>query len=274
MDVAILGVGAVGRQYADACVRGGLTVSFCDSDANTVVDAVESLDAGNDTRIDGTTDVPAAVADVEVVIETRSGDRERARERLAEIEDHAREDALLAITVEDDSMTALGVGLREPDRLVGLHSAAPLGVGDPIEVVVAELTGQDAARAAESFVADLGWTPLRVRDAPGLVSRRLRLSLQAEAIRLYEQGVADPSTIDETMVTADGHDVGPLELTDRQGLDAVLDALESLAEELGPRYDPPRLLREKVAADQLGRESGEGFYDWGDGEPTDPADEA
>jgi 3-hydroxybutyryl-CoA dehydrogenase len=273
MDVAILGVEGVGRQYASACTRAGLVVSLCGSDANAVVDAVESLGASGDSRVDGTTDVPAAVTDADAVIETRPGDPETCRKRLAEIEDHAPDDALLAVTVENRSMTSLGVGLREPDRLVGLHSAAPIGVGDPIEVVVAELTGQEAARAAEAFVAELGWAPLRVRDAPGFVSGRLRLALQAEAIRLYEGGVADPSTIDKAMVTADGHDAGPLELSDRQGLDAVLDALETLAETVGSRYDPPQLLREKVAADQLGRESGEGFYEWENGEPTGPADE-
>jgi len=259
MDVVILGVGPVGRQFAHACTGGGFTVTLCGTDANDVLDAVDSLSSPD---ADGTTDVGAAVDDADVVVETRSATVETARERLADVEDAAPADAQLLVTVESTAVTSLAVALREPERLVGLHSAAPIEWNGPIEVIVPEGASAQQVEAAESFVESLGWQPLRVQDAPGLVSDRLRLAQQAEAIRAYEHGVADAATIDRTLTVADGHDIGPLELADRQGLDTVLEALERLAEDFGPRYEPPAVLVEKVEAGELGRARGEGFYDW------------
>lgn len=269
MDVTILGVGSAGSQFAHACANGGLSVTVCETDANAVLDTVDSLSAA---EADGTTDTRSAVENADVVVETRSdADVERTRERLADVEDWAPEDALLAVVVSTTTVTTLSVALREPERLIGLHSSGPLEVAGPIEVVTVDGTDERAVATAIEFVERLGWRALHVRDGHGFVADRLRLALQAEAIRLYEQGVADPATIDATM-TAAGHETGPLELADRQGLDAVLAALERLAAEVGPRYDPPPALVEKVEAGQLGRGRGQGFYTWEDGHPTISSD--
>jgi 3-hydroxybutyryl-CoA dehydrogenase len=267
MHVVILGVGPAGRTLADACASAGFTITLSGADANAVLDAVDSLPT---TDADGTTDVEAAVEDAAVVVETRLGDVETARERLADVEDAAPTDAQLLVVVESTAVTSLAVALRDPERLVGLHAASPTAWGDPIEVVVPEGAGEDWIAAAESFVEQLGWQLLRVRDAPGLVAERLRAGQQAAAIRALQQGIADLATIDLTMTAADGHDVGPLELADRQGLDTVLETLERLAADLGPQYDPPALLLEKVERGELGRKRGEGFYEWTDGEPERP----
>jgi 3-hydroxybutyryl-CoA dehydrogenase len=89
---------------------------------------------------------------------------------------------------------------------------------------------------------------------------------------MVEQGVADPAAIDRAMVEGYDFPVGPLELTDRVGLDVRLDILEYLREELGERFRPPALLKRKVRAGKLGRKSGEGFYRWADGERVDGAE--
>lgn len=259
MDVVILGVGPTGRTFAQACTGDDFTVTLCGADANAVLDAVDSLSAG---EADGTTDVEAAVEGATVVVETRSADVDTVRERLASVEDAAPDDAQLLVTVESTSVTSLAVALREPERLVGLHAASPGEWADLLEVVVPEGASELHVDAAESFVERLGWQAVRVHDAPGFVSDRLRLALQAEAIRLYEQGVADAGEIDRTMTVADGHDIGPLELADRQGLDTVLSGLQRLTDDIGPRYEPPELLAELVEAGKLGRARGEGFYDW------------
>jgi 3-hydroxybutyryl-CoA dehydrogenase len=269
MHVVILGVGPAGRELADACATAGFAITCSGADANAVLDVVDSLPT---TDADGTTDVDAAVEAADVVVETRSADVDTTRERLADVEDAAPGDAQLLVVVESTAVTSLAVALRDPERLVGLHTAAATGWGDPIEVVVPEGASEDAVAAAESFVERLGWHPLRVRDAPGLVAERLRAAQQVAAIRALQQGVADPATIDRTVTAADGHDIGPLELADRQGLDTVLETLERLAADLGPEYDPPALLVETVERGKTGRTHGEGFYEWVDGEPERPAE--
>lgn len=270
MDVAILGVDPPGRRYARACAAAGFAVTVCDEDANAVLDAVDSLSSD---AADGTTGVRSAVDGADVVVETRSFELDTARERLAEVEDGAPADALLAIVVDTATVTSLSVALRDPYRLVGLHDAAPTGGRGPVEVVVADRTDESTVTDAVRFVEQLGLVPLRVRDGPGFASDRLRLALQAEAMRLYDQGVASPGTIDETMTVADGHDIGPLELADRQGLDTVEAALERLAAELGPQFEPPGVLSEKIDAGELGRARGTGFYRWENGDIVGPSDD-
>ncbi|MGN6204433.1 3-hydroxyacyl-CoA dehydrogenase family protein, partial [Humibacter sp.] len=100
---------------------------------------------------------------------------------------------------------------------------------------------------------------------------RLGVLLGLEAIRMVEDGVATPEDIDTAMTLGYKHPVGPLRLTDIVGLDVRLDIAEYLARELGPRFEPPELLRRMVAEGLLGRKSGRGFYDWTEGDaPSAP----
>lgn len=270
MDVVILGVGSTARALARACTDHGFAVTLCGADANAVLDAVDALSSPD---ADGTTDLTGAVDDADAVVETRTAEVDPTRERLADVEDTAPEEAQLLVTVESTAVTSLAVALREPGRLVGLHAAAPTGWDGPIEVIEPEGASEPRVEAAESFVERLGWQPLRVRDGPGFVADRLRLAQQVEAIRALEQGIADPATIDRTMALSDGHDVGPLELADRQGLDTLRAALERLATDLGPHFEPPAPLLDRIEDGRLGKASGGGFYEWEGGQPVTPTDE-
>lgn len=116
--------------------------------------------------------------------------------------------------------------------------------------------------AAQGCVADLGRTGITVRDSPGFASSRLGVMLALEAMRMLEEGVASAADIDTAMVLGYRHPVGPLRTTDIVGLDVRLDIADHLATELGPRFEPPHLLRDKVAKGELGRKSGQGFYAW------------
>jgi 3-hydroxybutyryl-CoA dehydrogenase len=108
----------------------------------------------------------------------------------------------------------------------------------------------------------MGKEPIDVRDAPGFASSRLGLAIGLEAIRMLEAGVASAEDIDKAMTLGYGFPMGPLRLTDLVGLDVRLAIAEHLARELGPRFEPPQLLRDKVARGELGKKSGKGFYPW------------
>ena len=113
---------------------------------------------------------------------------------------------------------------------------------------------------ASGWVRALGKTDVVVKDSPGFASSRLGVLLGLEAIRLLEEGVADAEAIDTAMELGYGHPMGPLRSTDLVGLDVRLAIAEYLQRALGPRFTPPPLLRDKVAAGELGRKTGRGFY--------------
>lgn len=283
MDVAVLGARDAARQVTHLCASSGYDVHLHAHDATAVMDAVDAVEGrlgggptagGGDTashdRIEGTTGLEAAVAGAALVVDTTTTDAAALQKRFADVEDHTARETLIATSQPSVSVTAAGAGLRHPDRALGLGFHRPLA--DPlVEIVLAEQTTQGAADRAGEFVTGLDATAVRVRDAPGQATTRLGLALEVEAMRLVDAGVAGVAAVDRTLVAGYDHAVGPLEQADRAGLADRLDTLGRLADALGPRFDPPEILTDRVAAGATGRDAGEGFYHWEDGHPTEPA---
>ena len=286
MDVAVLGAGERGRAIARVCARGGVTVSLHADDATAVMDSVDiverrldaAVDAGellpderDDTvdRLEATTDLEGALADVDVVIEATERDEARLQGRFAEIEELLDRDAVVATSNPAVSLTRVAAGLRYPDRALGLHFHRPLET-TLVEIVVAEQTQGGTVERAERFLSDIDQSPVVVRDTPGIASTRLALTVEREAMQMVEDGVAGIEAVDDVLDL--GYDSErPLERADRAGLDARLETLETLAAEVGPRFEPPSLLVDLVVDGKTGLDAGEGFYRWDGGDPVEPA---
>jgi len=273
MHVAVLGAVSAGQALAEVCVRAGHDVSLHDDDANAVMDGIDAVEARLDDtpdRLDGTTGLEAAVADAEIVVETVSEDATALQEAFAAVESHAAREALIVTTAPAVSVTAAAAGLRHPDRAVGFRfrnlQEVPL-----VEVVVADQTTAETCERAVSFVTGLDRSPVVIRDAPGAAATRLALALEVEAVRLVSEGVAGVEEADESLRLGYDYPMGPLEQADRAGLGDRLGTLEQLTEAFGERFEPPALLRERVADGKTGAATGEGFYLWEDGKPTEPA---
>ncbi|MFB6161674.1 MAG: 3-hydroxyacyl-CoA dehydrogenase family protein [Haloferacaceae archaeon] len=283
MQVAVLGAGTMGRGIAQVAATAGHDVAVRDVDRERVDDGIagiratlrEGVERGKVTeseraatldRIAGTTDLADAVADADLVVEAVPEDRDLKREVFREVEAAASDDAVLATNTSSIPVTGIASVLDRPERAVGLHFFNPVHLMGLVEVVVGERTSEATRTAAESFVDDVDKTAVVVRDSPGFASSRLGVALGTEAMRMVEEGVADPRDIDAAMELGYNHPMGPLELTDVVGLDVRLDVLEHLREELGERFRPPQVLKRKVRAGKLGRKTGEGFYVWEDDE--------
>lgn len=286
MDVAVLGGGATGRSIAQLCAVAGHAVSLHDETAAAAMDGIDTIERRLDEAVDAgecdagtrasavenlqaTTGLEAAVADADVVFETATAAADTLQKRLAEIEEHAERETLVVATT-DVAVTAAAAGLRHPDRAVGMRFQDSLE-RPLVEVVAAEQTSRAACERATAFVEGLDRSPVVVRDAPGAVATRAVLALEAEAMRLVDEGVAGVEAVDEALRLGHDHPVGPLESADRAGLENRLETLERLRSELGERFDPPGVLRELVAAGSTGMAAGDGFYTWEDGKPTEPA---
>jgi 3-hydroxybutyryl-CoA dehydrogenase len=214
------------------------------------------------TVVPGVADLPAGA---DLVIEAVPEDAALKIGVLAAAENVVGDSAVLASNTSSLSITELGAALRNPGRFLGMHFFNPVPASSLVEIVRSPATTDDTLAAVRSWVAQLGKSEVLVNDAPGFATSRLGVCLGLEAIRMVEEGVADPADIDRAMELGYRHPMGPLRSTDLVGLDVRLAIAEHLAATLGDRFSPPKLLRDKVARGELGRKTGQGFYDWKEG---------
>jgi 3-hydroxybutyryl-CoA dehydrogenase len=216
-------------------------------------------------RIRAEPEIRAAVSDADIVIEAVVEDLGIKQRLFAEVERAAPTGALLASNTSSLSIAQIASGLRQPERLVGMHFFNPVHIMKLVEVVTHGPGSRPAAERAADFARQLGKEPIVVRDSPGFASSRLGVVLGLEAMRMLEQEVASAEDIDKAMELGYNHPMGPLKLTDLVGLDVRLAIAEYLHATLGkPQYEPPKILKEKVKKGELGKKSGKGFYTWSD----------
>lgn len=275
--VGVLGGGRMGAGIAHAFCTAGASVVVVERDeqaANAAYERVASNLAKSVER--GTTDesLDALVARLSVstdyadfagsglVVEAVPEDFDLKATALQAVEEQLDADAWLASNTSSLSVSELAEKLQRPERFCGLHFFNPVPASTLIEVVLGKQTSDELAEAARTWVADLGKTPVVVNDAPGFASSRLGVAIALEAMRMVEEGVASAEDIDAAMVLGYKHPTGPLKTTDIVGLDVRLGIAEYLASTLGPRFEPPQILRDKVARGELGRKTGKGFFDW------------
>ncbi|MBL7261723.1 3-hydroxyacyl-CoA dehydrogenase family protein [Paractinoplanes lichenicola] len=276
--VAVIGGGRMGAGIAQVFAVAGSMVGLVERDpaaaaaardrvAMGLLRAAEKgvLDESADAvleRLRLVDDVSGLSPDTDLVVEAVPEDAALKVKVLAAAERVLGEQTVLASNTSSLSITGLADGLRRPERFVGMHFFNPVPASKLVEIVTSSLTGDAAREAARSWVAGLGKSEVVVRDSPGFATSRLGVLLGLEAIRMLEEGVADAASIDRAMELGYRHPMGPLRSTDLVGLDVRLAIAEHLHRELGERFAPPRLLRDKVARGELGRKAGQGFFSW------------
>lgn len=275
--VGVVGGGRMGVGIAHTFLLAGATVTILERDAATALQARDALDDAVARSVErGTTmssqselterrSTTESVMDLTgsgLVIEAVPEDLELKAATLRRVEAQLADDAWIASNTSSLSIDTLANSLARPDRFFGLHFFNPVPSSTLVEIVLGKRSAPAVADLARSWVGAIGKTAIVVHDSPGFASSRLGVVIALEAIRMLEDGVASAEDIDTAMVLGYRFPVGPLRLTDLVGLDVRLDIAEYLEGALGERFAPPRLLREKVEAGQLGRKSGEGFFTW------------
>jgi 3-hydroxybutyryl-CoA dehydrogenase len=272
---AVIGGGTMGAGIAQVLLEAGCDVVVVEADAGAAERAKARVAEGLARRKDAApTEIEARTArlravtglaeplDVDLVVEAIPELPDAKRDLLAAAEKVVPPAALLASNTSSLSITDLAAALERPERFLGMHFFNPVPLSALVELVVGQATSPAAVDDARAWVTRLGKESIEVRDSPGFATSRLGVALGLEAIRMLEEGVASAADIDQGMVLGYRHPMGPLRLTDLVGLDVRLAIAEHLAATLGPRFEPPALLREKVAGGELGKKTGRGFYDW------------
>jgi 3-hydroxybutyryl-CoA dehydrogenase len=279
--VAVVGAGTMGHGIAYATAVAGFEVRLTDSRTEAIPQAIRKIGdllqggvqrgklsqadlSAVAARLRPAPELAAAVRDVDVVIEAVVEELAVKQRLFAELERAAPAGALLATNTSSLSVASIADAVRDPGRVVGLHFFNPVHAMKLVEIVRHPRAAAASVERAVAFARSLGKEPIVVNDSPGFASSRLGVALGLEAMRMLEQGVATAEDIDRAMELGYNHPMGPLKLTDLVGLDVRLAIAEYLHRTLEePQFEPPAILREKVAKGELGKKAGKGFYRWG-----------
>ncbi|MFC7793045.1 3-hydroxyacyl-CoA dehydrogenase [Streptomyces cinereoruber] len=281
--VAVVGTGTMGQGIAQVALVAGHPVRLYDSAPGRAGEAVAALTARLDRLVEkGRLDAGAReaavgrlhaagelaeLADAALVIEAIVEDPAVKRRLFADLEEVVAGDAVLATNTSSLSVTAIAGGLRLPGRFVGLHFFNPAPLLPLVEVVSGFATDPDVATRAYETVKGWGKTPVRCADTPGFIVNRVARPFYAEALRVYEEGGADPATIDAALRESGGFRMGPFELTDLIGQDVNEAVTRSVWDSFhqDPKFTPSLAQRRLVESGRLGRKAGHGWFPYAEG---------
>src|SRR5688500_7825850 len=289
--VAVIGTGTMGAGIAQVALEAGWRVTLFDATPGATDGARERIREGLARRaartggadadsgvarllanLTASAGLPDAVANAQLVIEAALEDLDLKRRLLADLDEAAVSDAILATNTSALSVTSIAEATGRPERVVGLHFFNPAPVLPLVEVVSGRRSADWAVERAASIVEGWGKTTIRVADSPGFIVNRVNRPFTLEPLRHLRSGAGSIESIDAALADA-GFPMGPFALMDLIGIDVNLAAARGLFEASGrpPRFRPSPIQEELAAAGRLGRKTGEGFYRYADGRKVGPA---
>lgn len=266
--VAIIGTGLLGRGIASVVARAGYSVVLHDENATALAAASEHVtDAACATgaNVCAKPDLESAVRHADLVIEAVIEDL-GLKQRIFERMGHANPSAVLMSNSSVLPIGQIAARTAHPERAVGTHWWNPPHLIPVVEVVRGPHTSESVMQRATDFLKALSKTPVRVeRDVPGFVGNRLQHAIWREALALVSDGVCEPQQVDRIVAATLGQSLahaGPFAEMNGIGAERVAKEFASTLSLINSNPQPARLLREKVAQQQLGAKSGEGFLIW------------
>jgi 3-hydroxybutyryl-CoA dehydrogenase len=280
MRIGVVGAGLMGAGIAQVSAVAGHDVVLQDVTGEALARATggiaESLDKfaqkgrlstqdAQDAlaRVSGTTDLDA-MGEVDIVVEAVFEKIEIKSEIFGLLDKVCADGAVLATNTSAIPITSIAAATSRPEQVVGTHFFSPVPLMKLCELVRGYKTSDETLQRARDFAEGVGKTVVVVnRDVAGFVTTRLITALAMEAIALVESGVATAEDVDTACRLGFGHAMGPLETADMTGIDIITNATSNIYRDTqDEKFNPPEILRRMVAAGDLGRKSGKGFYDY------------
>ena len=215
-------------------------------------------------RIAASPDLEQSARDADLMIEAVFEDLDTKRDIFKRVDSVAPDHAILASNSSTITISRLAEVTNRPDRCCNMHFFHPVTVMQLCEVVRGAQTSDATVETAMAFVRSIGRIPVLInKEVWGFIVNRILFAASEEALRLYEGGYASFEDIDTAVKKGLNWPMGPFELMDFSGLDIYVGAMED-RRKLGEGVEPPKVLKQKVAAGELGRKSGKGFYEYSD----------
>ncbi|RRV10480.1 3-hydroxyacyl-CoA dehydrogenase family protein [Pseudomonas sp. v388] len=279
LSICVAGCGTMGTGIAIVAARSGASTVLFDVDQGRLEAARAQMAAFFEKsvarakltaeqveeimeRVGVATD-PEQIKDCDLVIEAVFEDLKVKGALFQRLDQHCGPNTLFASNTSTLSITEIAAVSGRPDRFVGMHFCLPAQLMKLVEMSPGLETSDDTFSRAWSICEEIGQRPVKTQDQPGFILNCFLVPFNNDAIRLVEQGVADPAEIDKAIKGALGYAMGPMELLDLVGLDTqvlLCEALHGVTHE--PRAACPPLLRRMVAAKRLGRKTQRGFLEY------------
>jgi len=277
--VAVIGGGTMGNGIAHVFAMKGFDVFLTEMNEDFFSRALKTISGNLDRQVKkqviteddknktlariykviGVENIPA---DMNLVIEAIYENKDAKLNIFKDLENRLNQDSIFASNTSSISITELSAVCRA-DRFIGMHFMNPVPVMKLVEIIRGYSTSNATYETIKQLTLKLDKEPVEVFDYPGFISNRILMPMINEAIFTLMEGVASRESIDSVMKLGMAHPMGPLTLADFIGLDVCLAIMNVLYEGFNdPKYRPCPLLKKMVAANKLGRKSGEGFYNY------------
>jgi 3-hydroxybutyryl-CoA dehydrogenase len=277
--LGIVGSGIMGSGIAEVAAKAGVDVILRSRQQETADGMVASLEKSLAKQVErgkleetaakevaarvSATDDLHALHDCDLVLESVVEDLAVKKELFTRLDDILKPEAILATNTSTLPVIEMAMATERPEAVVGIHFFNPAPMMSLVEVIAPLTASEATVAAAKEFATTCGKDVVEVKDRAGFIVNALLFPYLNNAVRMLEAGTASRDDIDTAMKGGCNFPMGPLALLDLVGLDTSLSILDALYDEFrDPNYAALPLLRRMVAAGQLGRKSGAGFYDY------------
>lgn len=291
--IGVIGAGTMGQGIAQIAATFGHKVVLCDMKAGVLANAIFSIEKILDRLIEKgtiTEEKKAAILgnitlaqslvatkDCNLVIEAIVENLEIKKKVFIDLQRITADGTILASNTSSLSIASIAGALVKPENFIGIHFFNPAPLMPLVEIIPSFITSAEVTKTSRDLIDSWKKTTVLAKDTPGFIVNRVARPFYGEAMRIYEEGIADIPTIDWAMKEIGGFRMGPFELTDYIGHDVNYAVTETVFQQFyfDPRFKPALCQKRLVEAGFLGRKANRGFYDYREGaiapEPTKDA---